>query len=248
MKTFIDEGFKNFLNTQGVKGFDDLWKQPMQSVEEGNYRKTGAQSEVSRWHHVYVKKQQNYTTRLSRWFIPKAVCGREFENIIAWQQLDIPTLDVLYFHQEPLARRAILVTQALDDYQSLESWLAKTTDLTLRAKVFTRVAHLLADIHKKGWYHHCFFPKHLYVHNDNPEIIRVIDLEKARKQIHTMRRDVSEICAFYRRCVWANPKEGLAFMKAYWGVSKFETKHRIFLKLLQDKVQLKAERHAQKEA
>jgi hypothetical protein len=247
MKTYIDEKFGQFLTQQHIADFETLWATSMTVVEEGNYRAVSSQSEVHRWHDVYVKKQQNYTTRLSRWFKPKAVCGREFENILAWQKLNIPTLEVVYFHQESRARRAILVTKALDNYRSLEDWLSQTTDSGLRAKVFARVAKLLAEIHRLGWYHHCFFPKHVFVHQDNPEMLKVIDLEKARKQIHTPSRDVSEICAFYRRCAWLNPKEGLQFMKAYWGVNKFENKHRLFLKRLQDKVQLKQARNAQRE-
>jgi hypothetical protein len=237
MKTFIDEQFNQFLMDQDISNFEKLWSTTMESVEPGNYRTTISQSEVYRWHHVYVKKQQHYTIRFPRWFKPKAVCGREFENIIIWKKLGIPTVETLYFHQEPLARRAILVTKALDDYQSLESWLAQISDLSLRAKVFARVAALLADIHRKGWYHRCFYPKHVYVKLDNPEMLKIIDLEKARKQFRTNHRDISEIASFYRRCTWLNPKEGLQFMKAYWGLSKFENKHRRLLKLLQNRVQ-----------
>jgi hypothetical protein len=237
MKTYIDEKFNQFLIQQGVADFEKFWSTSMEPVEAGNYRAAASQSEVYRWHDVYVKKQQNYTTRLSRWFKPKAVCAREFDNILAWRKLDIPTLEVLYFYQEPLARRAVLVTKALDDYQCLESWLAQTSDISLRAKVFAGVAELLADIHRKGWYHRCFYPKHIYVNLHNPEIIKIIDLEKARKQFRTNHRDMSEIASFYRRCVWLNPKEGLQFMKAYWGVSKFENKHRLLLKTLQNRVQ-----------
>jgi hypothetical protein len=80
----------------------------------------------------------------------------------------------------------------------------------------------------------------VFVRADNPELIKIIDLEKARKQIRTRHRDISEVGAFFRRCVWLNPKEGLQFMKAYWGVSKFETKHRLFLKLLDDKLRCKS--------
>lgn len=239
MNTWVDQGFANFLLEQGIKSFDDLWAAPMEIVEGGNYRDKVSQSEVSRWHHVYVKKQQHYTTRLSRWFMPKAVCAREYENIIAWQKLDIPTLEVLYFHQEPRASRAILVTRGLDDFQPLDQWLQQNADLQLRAKIFARVAGLLADIHRKGWYHRCFYPKHVFVNLLNPEIIKVIDLEKACKQIHTQHRDLSEITSFYRRCQWLNPKEGLQFMKAYWGVNKFETKHRLFLKRMQDRIETK---------
>lgn len=248
MTKFVDEAFAQFMKEQGLSGFDDLWKQSMDLVEEGNYREKGSQSEVSRWHHAYVKKQQNYTTKLSRWLKPKAVCAREFENIIAWQKLDIPTLEVLYFHQEALARRAILVTKALDGYQSLESWLQQTSNLNIRAKVFARVATILSNIHSKGWHHRCFFPKHIYVNTANPEMVRIIDLEKARKQRIIKRNDMIDITPFYRRCAWANPKEGLQFMKAYWGVSKFENKHRLMLKQLENRLQVKQSRRDKKQA
>lgn len=239
MEVFIDKEFEKFMQSQGLKSFDDLWKQPMEVVEEGNFRGAGSQSEVSRWHHVYVKKQENYTTNFS-WFNPQAKCAREFKSIIAWQKLDIPTLEPLYFYQEPRARRAILVTKALDGYQPLDVWLSENSDPALRAKVFARVASLIADIHSKGWYHHCFFPKHVFVLKSNPEVLRMIDLEKARKQFRTNHRDMADIASFFRRCVWNNPKEGLQFMKAYWGVNKFENKHRLMLKRLQDRVAAKS--------
>jgi RIO-like serine/threonine protein kinase len=240
MKAYMDDDFSQFLKNKNIDGFDGLWNLQMERVEEGNYRHAASQSEVSRWHHVYVKKQQNYTTSFSRWFMARAVCAREFHNISAWHKIGIPTLEPLYFFQEPMARRAILVTKALDGYQSLESWLAATADPSARSRVLTRVAELIADIHSKGWYHRCFFPKHVFVNQSNPEIIKFIDLEKARKQFRTTYRDMADIASFFRRCQWLNPKEGLAFMKAYWGVNKFETKHRLLLKRLQDRVAAKS--------
>lgn len=240
MKTFIDPQFKEYLVAQGIHSFDDLWNQPMQAVEEGNYRKTGAQSEVFRWNQVYVKKQQNYITRLSRWFSPQAICAREFKNLQAWKKQGLSSLEPLYFHQEPGARRAILITRALDEYQSLESWLSACTDAALRSKVFTAVAQFIADLHRKGWFHRCLYPKHVYVLSAHPENIAMIDLEKARKQWRTSHRRMADLSSFFRRCAWIHPKESLQFMKAYWGVTKFETKHRLNLKRLQDRVAEKA--------
>lgn len=244
MRSYIDKDFEKVLKQEGIEGFDGLWHHPMQLVEEGNFRKAGEQSEVSRWRDVYVKKQQNYKTRMSRYFKPKAVCGREFENIQAWRKMGIPTLEALYFHQEAKASRAILITRALDGYISFEEWLNKTDDPIMRGRVFKVVAETLADINRRGWYHRCYFPKHIFVREDNPESLKIIDLEKARRMFRTQYRDLSEIVTFYRRCPNTNPKEMLNFMKAYWGVNKFTLKHRKFLQKLEQRLAEKRARHA----
>lgn len=257
MGGYTHPDFQSFLNDNQLNDFRALWQFEGEFVELGNVKRKSGHSNVVRINledshgHTcsgYMKRQENYATTFSHYFCsPRAICAREFSNIQAWQDQGLPTLEVLYFeqHQKPL--QAILITKALDGFLPLDEWIEQNTDKVLRQKAIVRTAQLLKRIHAAGWFHHCFFPKHVFIreHNDLLEL-RVIDLEKAKRQWRTQRRIIHELTAFIRRFPWENEQERLLFLKAYWDVDTLTPRQQKCLKAIEAREQFKKQRAAQR--
>jgi hypothetical protein len=196
-----------------------------------------------------MKRQENYVTTKSRFLSrPRAICAREFSNINAWRKLGIPTMQALYFEQVKQTKtsplRAILITKGLTDYQPFDEWLAKTSNRVLRDQAFLKIASALRKVHQNNWLHHCLFPKHIFVREHEGEItIRFIDLEKAKKCFISKRRIINELTAFIRRCEWRNRAEFLQFLKYYWGVDKLNATHKLMIRRIHARIQMKENRH-----
>lgn len=258
MKRYLDPVFSSVLKEHELADFESLWQQEGRLVEEGNVKSRSGHSHVVRlkledstktWV-VYMKRQENYVTNKSRLMKrPRAICAREFTNINIWRKLGFPTMQALYFEQveqskkQPL--RAILITKGLSGYQPLDEWLSKTKDRKLRAQAFLKTATALRRIHQHSWLHHCLFPKHVFVReNDGQVDIRFIDLEKAKKCILTKHRIISELTAFVRRCEWRNQAEMVQFLKYYWNVKKLRPEHKRMVKRIKLRIVAKKKRHA----
>jgi hypothetical protein len=255
---FLDPVFSPVLKQHDLADFDALWTQEGSLVEEGNVKHRSGHSHVVRlkledstktWT-VYMKRQENYITNRSRIVNrPRAICEREFNNINAWRKLGVPTMQALYFEQknpdkkQPL--RAILITKGLTEYEPMDEWLAKTKDRKRRKEGFLKLAQALRRVHVHGWLHHCLFPKHVFIsEQDGQANVKFIDLEKAKKCFVTRRRIINELTAFIRRVEWRNKAEMLQFLKYYWGVQTLRPEHKRMLRRIHARMHYKKARHA----
>jgi hypothetical protein len=113
---------------------------------------------------------------------------REMQNILLFKKISVPALEPVYFAVRKIEGdlRAILCTEALDDYQPLETLVNDLStdgwpERVERLRLMQSVAKIMRQMHRHKIQHNCFYPKHIFVRFDQDEInVRIIDLEKAK--------------------------------------------------------------------
>ncbi|GAA4648260.1 hypothetical protein GCM10023116_05270 [Kistimonas scapharcae] len=210
MESFLNEDIANQFARQGLGDFTSLWDLKLDWFEPVNERRDGW-SGVSRYTlpgdhplQVFIKRQQNHNTRqLLHPIRGVPTFQREYHNIQLFRSYDIPTLTPLYFGERRTKNndQAILITLALEGYTNLFDWyrnIAPNQPEATIQQVLESIAHVARRLHDQGLAHYCLYPNHIFVRTSNttanaldanPEIIRLIDLEKARWQpINHIRR------------------------------------------------------------
>lgn len=59
--------------------------------------------------------------------------------------------------------QALLVTESLDGFVSLEEWYAREQPLELRQQMIQQLANTVARMHRAGWEHGRLYPKNIFV-------------------------------------------------------------------------------------
>lgn len=221
-----------FFDIDGFIGFDRIWNLPRHWFDKPNQER-GGWSGVSRHTletlqgevHVFIKRQQHYVTRtLLHPFSGIPTFEKELKNILRLRRHQIPTLKPLYFGK--INDRAILITKALDDYQSLDEIDPSTLSATRKKRLLQRLAILTRRLHERHYMHNCYYPKHIFAKPVGDDWkLRLIDLEKMRWRFsayHAMLRDLK---TFYRHADprW-NSRDRLYFFKAYLQLYKLDDK------------------------
>ncbi len=188
MKDFIAETDRELLTRHGLANFDALWALQLTAVDEPNIER-GGWSSVFRLEleglAFYLKRQSNHLTRSLAHPFGEPTFAREFRAIRQFQLLGIPALQASFFACRRIAgeQRAVLLTRALDDWQDLDSWLARWSALsvTQRSGIVRATGALARQLHAAGQMHGCFYPKHIFL-REQPGAwqARLIDLEKTR--------------------------------------------------------------------
>lgn len=187
---FPDEDARAVLARHQLANFDALWTLDAGWFEEPNKRR-GGWSGVSRYRignsqGLFIKRQENHFYRTwSNFFIPALTFEREFRNLLKFQKLGIPTLDLVYFGRRKNKgdSQAILVTRELEGYIPLDNAMLQASlknDGRLRKLVISKVADVVRNMHHKHMQHNCLYPKHLFVREGGELDVRFIDLEKAK--------------------------------------------------------------------
>ena len=204
---FYNPAHKEQLHSQQLNGFEDFWNKKLEWFEPVNERREGW-SGVSRFEQsspkydaVFIKRQQNHNTRTLLHPLKgvPATFRREFGNIQVFHNLGIPTLTPVYYGERKCNgdMQAILVTQALDQHQDLFSFSRTASIETLNA-VMEKLAEVVRKMHDLGLAHYCLYPNHVFVLEQDGEIdIRLIDLEKARKDPLSNRRRFKDLECFF---------------------------------------------------
>lgn len=207
MTDFIAEADRALLVSAGLADFDALWALQLEAVDEPNVERGGWSSvfrldldEAS----FYLKRQSNHQTRSLAHPFGEPTFAREFRNIQHYQKLGIPTLEASFFGRRQVGgeQRAVLMTRALDDWDDLESWLARWPDLgaSQRAAILRATGELAHQLHEAGQMHGCFYPKHIFL-QEQPQgwQARLIDLEKTRPLLLGRRDRVKDLEPLLRR-------------------------------------------------
>lgn len=192
MQDYLADNWQETLANNGLKSFTDWWQKDADWFEEPNVRR-GGWSGVSRLELagadgtsrvVFLKRQENHVTHTWRHPLrgmPTFV--REMKNIHALQEGNVPALVPVYFATRNVdgARRAILVTEALDGFVPLEEIELQALTSSQRRELIAQVAEVLARLHARRLQHNCLYPKHLFVKPREAGFeVRLIDLEKTR--------------------------------------------------------------------
>ena len=213
MKLFINPSFEAVLKQHDFTDFDVLWDLDAGWFEAPNKRR-GGWSGVSKcaWQsaqgepvQVFLKRQENHNAKTWRHPIKGVpTFAREMENILSYQKHQIPTLNPVFFAQRKVQGndQAMLVTESLEGYQSLEDWIKQWQDTgwptkAQREVVLRELARILGLLHRCKLQHNCLYPKHLFMLWDaeTPPSIKIIDLEK-----HAQKPREKPCCGTYLRC------------------------------------------------
>lgn len=237
----VDDSFKHILILNKLNDFESLWNLKGELVEAGNVKEKSGHSHVMRAYLdtgmgpicIYMKRQSNYATNLSRILgRSRSICSREYENIAAWEALRLPALKAVYCAEVQNPLRGILITIALEGYQPLDDYLPTASSQDRRA-ILQETAKLIRSIHKAGWVHRCLFPKHVFVSPSNKIVpAQMIDLEKARKAWFGIRDYTRDLTAFERRMAWQDDAERTLFFDTYFGGAEMTMYRRLFMHLI----------------
>lgn len=172
--------------------FDRWWHSPGQWVEPANQRR-GGESGVRLLQHwdssrplLYCKRQSGHTYRSLRHPLGRPTILRELQAYRAFARLGIRTPSIVYCSARKQAGQwqALLVTEALPGFVSLEQWYSEPHTPQLNQVMLQRLAVTLARLHLGGWQHGCCYAKHLFVkaRGDGDVDIALLDLEKSRRR------------------------------------------------------------------
>lgn len=232
MKDFIAPDWGPLAHRYGLDDFGALWELETGWVEAPN-RRRGGWSGVSRHEMqgrdggdevVYIKRQQNHTTRTWRHpFRGVLTFRREFLNLRQLQAFGVPVPDVLYFAERRIAgdRRAILVSRALIGYASLEDRLQywQVHGLPERAawrRLLRRLAGIARLMHRHRMQQNCFYPKHVFIGGTAGEPdFRLLDFEKARRTLSVQRAMLRDLDTLNRHAPGLRTTDRLRFLLAY---------------------------------
>lgn len=194
---YIDPEWREALTANGLDSFDRLWPVAESAwFELPNYAR-GGWSGVTRQTlrlpdgsqaGIFVKRQENHVYRsLRHFFRPAATLEREFRNCLCFRELDIPSMEPLYYAERRVdgKLRAILVTRELEGYRSLDSTEfrpLRQLPSAERTRLIANLADIIRRMHVHRFQHTCLYPKHLFVkkNTDGSVDVRFIDLEKTR--------------------------------------------------------------------
>lgn len=227
---FTDPWWLVIASRNGLSGFSQLWELAGIPVDETNHRRNGW-SNVVRCSlqntdggavTVFIKRQLNYVSRtLFHPFRGVLTLTREYHALRSLSGCGIATPHLLYFAEEDTGteRRAILITLALRDYQSLDQLNAVDLPLMIRRQHAIAGAALLRSIHALGCRHNCFYPKHVFLHRHEMGFHScIIDLEKVRWTLSKRQSALRDIRTFFNRCDNWTRSQRLRFLLAYVGV------------------------------
>lgn len=171
--------------------FERWWHSPGEWVEEVNQRRGGESGVLllQRWDNdrpaLYCKRQSGHLYRSLRHPFGQPTILRELQAYRAFARLGIRTPNIVYCaaRQQAGQWQALLVSEALTGFVSLEHWYAQPHAQALEHAVLRQVAVTLARLHLGGWQHGCCYPKHLFVktRSDGEVDVALLDLEKSRR-------------------------------------------------------------------
>lgn len=211
-----------------LNSFESLWALKLDTVDEPNTSR-GGWSSVYRLelkdaeggtHGYYLKRQDNHLTRTVRKPFGEPTFSREYRAIKAYQRDQVPALDAIVFaqrtHRE--SKRALLLTRALDEYESLDYWLGQwdTLPWKQKEKLIRAAADVVRRLHHAKKVHRCLYPKHVFIKVDSAQArARLIDLEKTRRAWLGRYDVVADLASLSRRSLQPSRTDRLRFLLAY---------------------------------
>lgn len=201
-------------------GFQHWWNAPGEWVEPPNIRRAG-ESGVQRLRGadrtlLYSKRQTGhlYRSLLHPFGRPTVLREKEALQAVARLGVRVPRIVYCAAQKKQGQWQALLVTEALDGFVSLEQWYAgdarQRWGEKIHRQMLRQVGITLSRLHRGRWQHGCCYPKHVFVKVQGAGDwawvdIALLDLEKSRrrwtmgaasqhdiKQLHRHRGDMPE--------------------------------------------------------
>lgn len=189
-----------------AKDFAYWWATEGEWVEEPNERREGSSGVqfVAAGQpgdaNLYIKRQINHCYRSLRYPLGRPTVFREEQAILAFNTLGVRTPRLIFCDAEkhPDHWRALMVTEELKDFVSLDDWYESQAQqqAALKPELLRLIASMLARIHRAGWQHSCCYGKHIFVKTDGELEVALLDLEKVRRRwpaTSAARHDLSQL-------------------------------------------------------
>lgn len=236
MKDYCTEHWRHLLQHNGLDSFEKLWQLEADWFEPPNQRR-GGWSGVSRCDlrlpdgekvGMFLKRQENHITRTLFRPLGMSTFVREMKNILLFKQSSVPALEPIYFSVRRINGnlRAILCTEALDGYESLENLVSRWDkegfpDREIRKELMKAISAVMAQMHRCRIQHNCFYPKHIFVCFTDAGIkVRIIDLEKAKVRIHRRYATFRDLYTLNRHSQSWGRSDRLRFFLTYLGLKR----------------------------
>lgn len=172
--------------------FDFWWQAPGEWVEPPNQRKGGLSGvRFVRPHPqgpaFYVKIQQGHLFHSLRYPLGRPTTVREWQGLKRCQKLGVNAPPPVFFRarKEDGGWQAVMVTQALLGYESLQAMLsADRHSPEQRSTIFNALADNLIRLHQSGYKHGHLYPKEVLVRLDEKSVAAtaLVDLEKCQRR------------------------------------------------------------------
>lgn len=196
--------------------FDHWWAQRGEWVEEANQRRGGSSGVqilpalAEGGPLLYSKRQVGHLYRSLRHPRGRPTILRELDAYRALAALDIrvPKLVFAGARHQHGEWQALLVTEALTGFVSVDQWYVEHSDVALRSLVIEQIAGMLAKLHRARWQHGCCYPKHIFVRTDHdPKGVAIVevallDLEKCRRRLRSASaaaRDMDQLSRHWQK-------------------------------------------------
>jgi tRNA A-37 threonylcarbamoyl transferase component Bud32 len=227
---YIESDVAKLFCRHGLDSFDAIWNASVRIIDEPNLGR-GGHSDVGLLllpsadgyeKKFFLKRQNNHNCRTLRHpyrGVPLAI--REWVNLQRLKKGGVVTMDIACVGRDNTGNdRALLVTHALEGYQSIGEWLSKELPFDERRSCMKALGQLIGNMHRAGLRHGCLYSKHIFISELSSEEIRFIDLEKC-KQIISKDCGTKDIATFFRRTreLMAEDREHL--LESYMDASPF---------------------------
>lgn len=173
--------------------FEQWWRREGEWVEAPN-RRRGGESGVQRLRAedgrvYYVKRQVGHIFRSLRHPFGCPTVLREHKALLELQRRGVRVPQIVYCGTERGADgwRGLLVSEALEGFQDIESWYAAGGREQLAAaqhdQLLQQIGAMLARMNLARWQHGCLYAKHVFVKVTGNELdVALLDLEKSRRR------------------------------------------------------------------
>jgi len=220
----VFDGARTTLTHPAPGSFDYWWQRRGHWVEPANQRRGGTSGVVrlvpfeAGFAPLYCKRQSGHVYRSLRYPLGRPTIWREMQAYRALARLGIGTPRLIYggIRKARGKWQALLVTEALQGFVSLEDWYRATPSVAQTHAVLRTVAAMLAQLHRAGWRHGCCYAKHVFVRvADDTAQAALLDLEKCRRAWPWTQQPAQDIAQLARHC-GAMPVADLQYLRAQY--------------------------------
>lgn len=202
------------LKLPSTEAFDQWLALPGEWVEEPNVRR-GGESGVKRvitstGKMLYRKQQVGHIYRplLHPFGYPTAMREREVLLACAALKVIVPALVYAECRKVDGVWQALLITEELEGFSSLEDCYAREDELlwgeALHQRVLQEVGACLARFNLGRWEHGCLRMKHVFVRVQGEKIeVALLDLEKSRRKWRAKSAAQHDIKQLKRHSSWS---------------------------------------------
>ena len=256
MKDYVSTEWQDIAKENGLDTFAALWDHESELVEELNVRRGGT-SGVSRLQFTdylgkvrvfYLKKHANHLYKTFRHPLRgETTLSREVVNFQRCKKLGITVPHLVYYGERwsKSEVQAMMVTEALYDYYSLDDWVERWKNVPPRAVLLSRVIETIAEVlqkfHSGGLQCRCLLQKHIFlkIESATEEVdIGLLDLELAQRQLPSRAR-IRDLHTLHRKSPWWTVKDRIRFCRTYFGSSQLEKKGKKLWYQVQQRVKKK---------